>query len=80
MLMNSTINKSKPLLNEAKSSLFHQVYQSSVAGKDNPAHHCLELVKRTSHEHYLTNLLLPEQIVTDSCNTSTQCGDFRCEG
>ena len=32
----------------------------------NPAQHCLELVKRTDHEHFLTNLLLPDRIRTDA--------------
>ena len=67
MLLNSTIHKSKTLLNVSENWVFfHQIYKSSVAEKDNPAHHCLELVKRTDHEHYLTNLLLPEKIITDS--------------
>ena len=67
VLLNSTIHKSKTLLNIAENRvLFYQIYKSSVAEEDNPAHHCLELVKRTDHEHYLTNLFLPEQIITDS--------------
>ena len=67
MLLNSAIHKSKTLLNVSENRLlFHQIYKSSVAEKDNPAHHCLKLVKRTDHEHYLTNLLLPEKIITDS--------------
>jgi len=67
MLLHTSINKCKPLLHAAENRLiFHQVFLSSVKEKDNPAHHCLELVKRTDHEHYLTNLLLPENIITDS--------------
>lgn len=35
-------------------------------GGSNPAQYCLELVRRTDHEHYLTNLLLPAALQTDS--------------
>jgi len=37
---------------------------SSGPTRGNPAQHCLELVKRTDHERFLTNLLLPERIRT----------------
>ena len=67
MLLNTSIKKCKPLLHAAENRLiFHQVFLSSVKEKENPAQHCLQLVKRTDHEHYLTNLLLPENIITDS--------------
>jgi len=39
---------------------------SSTITRGNPAEYCIELVKRTDHEHFLTNLLLPESIRTDS--------------
>ena len=35
-------------------------------GGSNPSQYCLELVRRTDHEHYLTNLLLPAALQTDS--------------
>eukprot|EP00092_Neocalanus_flemingeri_P007218 GFUD01007797.1.p2 GENE.GFUD01007797.1~~GFUD01007797.1.p2 ORF type:complete len:311 (+),score=90.06 GFUD01007797.1:1561-2493(+) len=38
----------------------------SSSTRGNPAQYCLELVKRTDHEHFLTNLLLPDTIRTDS--------------
>ena len=34
--------------------------------RTNPAQYCLDTVKRTDHEHYLTNLLLPASVKTDS--------------
>jgi len=37
-----------------------------VSSRVNPGDHCMELVRRTDHEHYLTNLLLPSTIRTHS--------------
>lgn len=40
--------------------------ERAASSRGNPAQHCLEQVKRTDHEHFLTNLLLPDRIRTDA--------------
>jgi len=49
-----------------KPLVMHRSSVRFVSGKATPADHCLELVRRTDHEHYLTNLLLPHIIRTHS--------------
>ena len=43
-----------------------QLQQMSSERQINPAQFCLESVKKTDYEHFLTNLLLPSTIQTDS--------------
>jgi len=47
-----------------KPLIIHRSCVRSVSGRATPADHCLELVRKTDHEHYLTNLLLPNNIRT----------------
>jgi len=55
------------ILSLAKKPLvIHRTCIRSVSSKASPADHCLELVRRTDHEHFLTNLLLPNIIRTHS--------------
>ena len=49
-----------------KPLVMHRTCVRSVSSKASPADHCLELVRRTDHEHFLTNLLLPNIIRTHS--------------
>ena len=49
-----------------KPLVMHRSSVRFVSAKATPADHCLELVRRTDHEHYLTNLLLPHTIRTHS--------------
>ena len=53
-------------LQRLRSPLVFRALQVSSDSQSNPAQFCLEAVKRTDHEHFLTNLLLPPRIKTDS--------------
>ena len=65
LVKNCNINHGRPLFFALCHNLQHR--NSSSGGKvKNPAQYCLEVVRKTDHEHYLTNLLLPSNLKTDA--------------
>jgi len=65
LVKNCNINHGRPLFFAVCHNLQHR--NSSSGGKvKNPAQYCLEVVRKTDHEHYLTNLLLPPNLKTDA--------------
>ena len=64
-MLSLTKHKTLHLLG-ARRPLVFSVLQASSERQTNPAQFCLEAVRRTDYEHFLTNLLLPKNIKTDS--------------
>ena len=65
-IMYSIFHKSAKQLFLTPRPLVFNVSVNSLSSGGNPAQFCLESVRKTDHEHFLTNLLLPSNIKTDA--------------